>query len=190
MSKENDQEKQNTSKSKYILGIAVIVLIASYFACLNNTEKTTTAVPTTAKVHNIEEQTTARIDISTNLAEDEKPQFLIFVDGAEKPQKRAFWMYRKGLYGSTVQKEGKELNIVIKALKDANIKLLLSGAQQVDEKKKNIPAWVKYTAFTIDDNAVLDEAKPVWFEEPFTYTIKAKEGEEYKIHTEWQKDNK
>ena len=95
-------------------------------------------------------------------------------------------MYKKRFHGFTIQKSETKFDIVIKTVKDADITLFLRSIQK-RENKINIPVWVTYTSLTINDKEILNEAKSVWFNEPFEYHINAKAGEEYKIHTEWQK---
>ena len=200
MTEKNEDQKQNPSKSKYWIGAGVIVLLAICSVLVAKDSKKTTDMDTKSTIRveenvtneikkeniAVENENMARIDISTPLAEDGKSQFEIYVDGSEEPLKRAFWMYKKRFHGFTIQKSETKFDIVIKTVKDADITLFLRSIQK-RENKINIPVWVTYTSLTINDKEILNEAKSVWFNEPFEYHINAKAGEEYKIHTEWQK---
>lgn len=198
MAKEQNKKEQKVSAKKYLITIMVGVAVVLCFALLSeNTERTQSvkavapiAVKIEQPVVKNTEENMARIDISAILAEDEKPQFMIYVDGSETPLKNALWMHNIGLYGFTLQKNGKSLDIVIKALNDVEIKFSASGIQKLDKNKNNIPVWVEYTSFNIDGTEVLDKVERVWFKKPFTYELDVKAGREYKIHTEWHKDSK
>ena len=213
MANEKNQKEQNFPVKKNIIAVVACIAVVFGLAVLMSGTDEPKAVKPTPVAADVKQpanikakenaarveakkqpivinENMARIDISTALAEDKKPQFMVYVNGSEKPLKRAFWMYRKGLYGSTIQKDGEKLDIVIKVLKDADIKLSASGIQKLDKKKNKVPVWVEYTKFSINDENILKSAKKVWFEEPLEHELKAKAGQEYKIHAEWHKDSK
>lgn len=135
-------------------------------------------------------KTTSRIDLTTNLVDENIPQFEVYVDGSETPLKQMGWMSKNNLQGYVVQKDGKNMDMIIKSLSDAKIKLSFRGLWEKDAENKMVEHWVKYTSINIDGNEILSEPVNVWHDKPFVYTIDAKNGAEYKIQIKWTKSDK
>jgi len=136
------------------------------------------------------EKTNARIDITTALVNAQKPQFEIYIDNSETPEKQSDWMPNFKIQGYVVQKNSGVKDIKIKALKNADINVNLRGEFEKDEKGEPIKHWVKYTSMTVNGQEVLLKPVDVWHNEPFVYTINAKAGDSYDIHVEWKKSSK
>lgn len=187
----SNEIKEEKSKAGLITGIVVIIAVIAggimLFKPSNNgkvqEQKVVTA--TTAPKPKTE-KTVARIDITTKLADAKKTQFEVYVDGSKTPEKQAEWMHKFGNQGYTIEKDSGTKDIVIKALNDVNIKISLRGKKgQVNKEKA--PRLVKYTVFSINDEKILKKDIVASYEKSFNHVIKAKAGEEYKIHLEWKK---
>ena len=124
---------------------------------------------------------TARIDL--NVPYVEQQQFQVFAD--EKELSEEGWMKDYNLRGFTFQKKGNEGVLKVKALADADIKLVLKGPW-VKKGAVLVKRWVDYTSVTVNGEEILSETTPVWHNQPFTYVIQAKKGEEYIIKAKWQ----
>ena len=154
-----------------ILTLAVISIIA-YFVLSSNKEK---------------QPTLARIDLTTDLVNKSAPVFEAYVDGSETAEKQAEWMTKNKLQGYVIQKDGENIDIVVKPLKDSQIKVYLRGPWEKDANDTLVENWVKYTFMTVNDEEVLLEPVDVWHNKPFIYSIDTQKGDEYKIHLEWTK---
>lgn len=206
MSKEVKKDEPKTSGTKYLI-VGLVVILAGVYALLSNNSTneqtvtiakptaTTEQAPVTEQITVAEEtpatkeSTVARIDITTPLVNADEPQFEVYVDGSEEPEKQAAWMPKFGKQGYVVQNSDGAKDIRIKALNDTNINIVLRGKREVVDGKC-IPHRVTYTAFTINEKPIISETKSVWCKKTYSHTIKAKNGEEYKIYAEWQKHNK
>lgn len=192
MSEEIKEEKSKAGViTAVIVAVAVIAGGIMFFKPSNNAkvQEQKVATATTAPKPKAE-KTVARIDISTKLVDAKKPQFEVYVDGSKTPEKQAGWMQKSGNQGYVVQRDDGAKNIKLKALKDVDIDIILRGPDKRDENKKFIPVWVKYTSVTVNGKKILSEPVSVWHNKPFRHTIKAKAGDEIKIHAEWTKADK
>ena len=192
MSEEIKEEKSKAGVvTAVVVAIAVIAGGIMLFKPSNNVkvQEQKVATATTAPKPKAE-KTVARIDISTKLVDAKKPQFEVYVDGSKTPEKQADWMQKSGNQGYVVQRDDGAKNIKLKALKDVDIDIILRGPDKRDENKKFIPVWVKYTSLTVNGKKILSEPVSVWHNKPFRHTIKAKAGDEIKIHAEWTKADK
>lgn len=186
MSKEIKEEK---SKAGVIVAVIAIVVVAGGIMLLKSNADTTIQKTETAaaiKAENKEEKTIARIDLTTKLVNADKPQFEIYIDGSEIPEKQADWMPEFGSQGYVVERNNNKKDINIKAINDAVISVKLKGLRQ-EKAGTFVEHWVKYTSVSVNGEEILPEPVSVWYNKPFTYTINAKAGEEYKIHVEWTK---
>ncbi len=200
MSKEVKTQEPTKSNKKYIV-LAIVVILAIIGIMSGNgkedetattTVATTEQAPVAEQVPVVEEKTAetepaiARIDISTPLVNADEPQFEVYVDGSEEPEKQVAWMPNFGKQGYVLQDSNGSKDITIKVLNDADINIILKGRR--DEKKGQlIEHWVDYTSLTINMDKILPQTKPIWYGKAFTHTINAKAGDEIKIHAEWQK---
>jgi len=182
-------EKNINSKKKYItLAIAVLVIAFAIIKANSGKDEATIQTQATSEATSIsEEKTVARIDIYTKLVDAKKPQFEVYVDGSETPEKQADWMFKYNTQGSVVQKKGDNLNLTIKVLNDTEMYVFLKSPWKQGPDGELVDNWVKYTSLIIDGEEILSEAVEVWLNKPFRYAIKAKTGEEHKIHAEWTK---
>ena len=96
------------------------------------------------------------------------------------------WFQKNGV-GYIIQSYVGSLNIVFDVVDGGLVNLNLKGLFYADPKKKSkhIPYWVDYTKFTVNDNVVFDELKPVWLDAPYNYKFEAKAGEQVTINIEW-----
>ena len=192
MKKEIKEEK---SKARGVFAAVVVIIVIAggimLFKPSNNVkvQEQKVATATTAPKPKAE-KTVARIDLTTKLVDADKPQFEVYVDGSKTPEKQADWMPKFGNQGYVIQRYDGAKNIKLKALKDVDIDIILRGPDKRDENKKFIPVWVKYTSLTINGKKILSEPVSVWHNRPFHHTIKAKSGDEIKIHAEWTKADK
>lgn len=192
MSEEIKEEKSKAGViTAVVVAIAVIAGGVMLFKPSNNAkiQEQKVATATTAPKPKAE-KTVARIDISTKLVDVKKPQFEVYVDGSEKSMKPTGWMINSGFFGYVVQKNGNDVVILIKTIKDSEISVALRGPDVRDSKGNRIENWVKYTSFTVNGKKILSEPVSVWHNKPFRHTIKAKSGDEIKIHAEWTKADK
>ena len=189
MSKEIKNEKSKAGViTAVVVAIAVIAGGIMLFKPSNNVkvQEQKVATATTAPKPKAE-KTVARIDIITKLVDAKKPQFEVYVDGSKNPEKQSGWMQKSGNQGYVVQRDKNSTDISIKSLNDSELMVVLRGPDKRDENKKFIPVWVKYTSFTVNGKKILSEPVSVWHNKPFRHTIKAKSGDEIKIHAEWTK---
>ena len=181
------EEKKSRKIYLVILAIAIIAGAIVFFkpkADMNGVGETQQVVNEVAESR--EQLTTARIDITTNLVDAAKPQFEVYVDSSENPEKQASWMPKFETQGYVVQSDNGDIDIVINAIKeDTDINLTLRGKWEQDKDNNMMENWVKYTSLTINGKEILPEAVAVWHNKPYRYTINAKAGEEYKVHAEW-----
>ncbi|MBR1601082.1 MAG: hypothetical protein IJ677_05835 [Alphaproteobacteria bacterium] len=190
MSKEIKEEKSKAGVITTVV-VAIAVIAGGIMLFKSNKADTTVQKPETVvatKAEPKEEKTIARIDLTAKLVDAEKPQFEVYVDSSENPEKQACWMPKFETQGYVVQSDNGNIDIVINAIKeDTDINLTLRGKWEQDEDKKMVENWVKYTSVSVNGKEILPEAVEVWHNKPFRYTINAKAGEEYKIHAEWTK---
>ena len=190
MSKEIKEEKSKAGVITTVV-VAIAVIAGGIMLFKSNKADTTVQKPETVvatKAEPKEEKTIARIDLTAKLVDAEKPQFEVYVDSSENPEKQASWMPKFETQGYVVQSDNGNIDIVINAIKeDTDINLTLRGKWEQDEDKKMVENWVKYTSVSVNGKEILPEAVEVWHNKPFRYTINAKAGEEYKIHAEWTK---
>jgi len=80
------------------------------------------------------------------------------------------------------------LKIIAKASVDGKFRLTLGGIRVVnpEDKSKNVPYWIDYTALTVNDKTLLDTITPAWHSKPYIYNMEVKAGEEITINVEWQ----
>ena len=198
MSKDIKTQEPTKNNKKYI-ALALVAILAVIGIVMNNSneEKTvatsTTEPEVTANINKEpqpkEEPTVARIDISTPLVNADEPQFEVYVDGAEEPEKQAAWMPKLGYQGVVVQKEGNEGIITVRVFSDAEIRIVLRGPDKRDENNQTIENWVDFTSVQINGEEILPEITAVWHNKPFRHTINAKAGDEVKVSAKWQKHN-
>ncbi|MBR1600276.1 MAG: hypothetical protein IJ677_01710 [Alphaproteobacteria bacterium] len=192
MSKEIKNEKSKAGVvTAVVVAIAVIAGGIMFFKPSNNVkvQEQKVATATTAPKPK-DEKIVARIDLTTKLVDAKKPQFEVYVDGSKTPEKQAGWMQKSGNQGYVIQRDKSSTDINIKSLNDSELMVVLRGPDKRDENKKFIPVWVKYTSFTVNGKKILSEPVSVWHNKPFRHTIKAKAGDEIKIHAEWTKADK
>lgn len=185
------EKKKNNKIYVAIATIVAIVGIISFFKTGTNTDNASVnkqVVTQEAKPQ--KELITARVDITTPLVDANTPQFEVYVDDSDKPLKQAVWMSKYNIQGCVALKDGGSMDILIKVLKDSDIKILLKGIWDKNTNGKIIEHWVKYKVFTINDVEILTEPTEVWHNEPFTHTIDAEAGDEYKVHIEWENNGK
>ena len=192
MNKEVKQETNKSSNKVYAI-IAVIMIVLALFVIFKPNQNTKNAeIGRATEVQTVEakeENTIARIDITTPLVDAEKPQFEVYVDGSEIPENQAGWMPKFESQGYVIEKDDGTKDILIKALNNVDISIVLKGFR--DEKNgKFIQHWVKYTAFKINGEEILSEPRDIWYGKAYAYHLNAKKGEEYKIHIEWTKVDK
>lgn len=189
----NNEIKEEKSKAGVITAVVVAIAVIAggimFFKPSNNVkvqeQKVATATTTAPKPK--AEKTVARIDLTTKLVDAKKPQFEVYVDGSKTSEKQADWMPKFGNQGYVVQRDKNSTDISIKSLNDNELMIVLRGPDKRDENKKIIPVWVKYTSLTVNGKKILSEPVSVWHNKPFRHTIKAKSGDEIKIHAEWTK---
>ena len=191
----SEEIKEEKSKAGVIIAVVVAITVIvggiMLFKPSNNAkvQEQKVATATTAPKPKAE-KTVARIDIITKLVDAKKPQFEVYVDGSKTPEKQTEWMPKFGNQGYVVQKDKNSTDISIKSLNDNELMIVLRGPDKRDENKKFIPVWVKYTSLTVNGKKILSEPVSVWHNKPFRHTIKAKAGDEIKIHAEWTKADK
>lgn len=190
----SNEIKEEKSKAGVITAVVVAVAVIAggimFFKPSNNAKVQEQKIATAATAPKPKaEKTVARIDISTKLVDAKKPQFEVYVDGSKTPEKQAGWMPNFDIQGYVIQKDDGMKNIKLKVLNDAYINIFLKGLR--DEQNGNLSQhWVKYTSLKVNGKEILPEAVEVWYNKPFRHTIKAKAGDEIKIHAEWTKADK
>lgn len=183
-----DINKKNDNKIYAIVVIVVAALVLFVIFKPNHevksTEKAEAITAETTKTK--EEKVISRIDFGTKLVDADKPQFEVYVDGSETPMKQAAWMPNFNSQGYVIQTDDGSKDIKLKALTDADISIVLRGRWDINADGKMIEHWVEYTSFVIDNQEILNKPINVWHNKPFVYKFNTKNGQEYKIHIEWQ----
>lgn len=189
----SNEIKEEKSKAGAIIAVvfAVAVIAGGIMLFKSNNADTTVQKQKTAVITQTEakeEKTVARIDLTTKLVDAPKPQFEVYVNDSETPEKQASWMPKFGNQGYVIQRDSGNIDVVVKVINDTDINILLKGLR--DEKEgKLIKHWVEYTSFIINDEEILPKVTSIWYGKPLTHKIKAKKGEIIKIKVEWQKNN-
>ena len=193
MNKENKTTNNVTTKSnkKYIV-LALVVILFLVGIMINNRNATeqevvSSASETTAPTVAVEEAPVARIAITTKLVDENIPQFEVYIDDSDTPEKQTKWMTEFNLQGYAITGDKDHIDITVKMLNDAELLIGLRGKYLLDENQHAIEKWVKFTSFTINGVSVLEEPVEVWHHKPFEYTLNANAGETYKLHVEWTK---
>ena len=149
------KKTQKISAKKSVISIIVALLVAILGVVIVLKKCNTSVVPEQRVVTAIAEQQiekiTARIDFTTTLVDEENPQFEVYVDGAENPEKQVGWMPRLGYQGYTVQRKSNKAKINIKVLNDAEITMILRGPDKRDANNKIIENWVDYTSVYVKE---------------------------------------
>lgn len=205
MSKEVKTQEPTKSNKKYIV-LAIVVILGAVGIMLGNgkedetatatvatteqapvaeqtsvTEKNTIAEETPAEI----EPTVARIDITTPLVNADEPQFEVYVDGSEEPEKQAGWMPKFGKQGYSVQKNGSEINLIVKVLHSGKMNIKFRGPWKRGYNNVLIPLYVEYTSVKIDGEEILSEPTEKWT----TKTLEAEVGKTYAISAKWKNIN-
>jgi len=192
MSKEIKQET-NKGKGKIYAIIAAIVAVLALFVIFkpnHNTQNTETVKSVaTQEVETKDDKVMARIGIITDLADTDKSQFEVYVNGSETPEKNTEWLTQQGNYGYVFQNDTGSMDILIKIISDCDIKLNLRGRRDI-QGKSLAKHQVEYTVLKINDVDIISEPETVWYGAPFSYTINAEKGEKYKVHVEWGNPDK
>lgn len=181
-------KNEENKKGKVYIAVAAIVIIVgaiAFFKPEADTKNADISQPVLTEVTKSQkEPVTARIDITTKLIDAEKPQFEVYVDGSDMPEKQAGWIVSRGLQGYVIQKKGNSIDLIIKAIKDIDINFVLRGVR--DEKNgKLVEHWVTYTSLIINDEKILSKEKTVWYNKSYRQRIQAKSGDIYRIHIDW-----
>ena len=182
-------------KTQFLVLLILIGLIGYTFWNTEEVQSPTTEkiqISTTEEPQNsatketkIEGPVAARIDLSTALTDGQKPQFEIYVDGSETPERPISWMTNNRAHGYATQREGNGMSILIKVTDDAKINMALRGPDTRDKNGKRYESWVKYTSVTVNDEEILPEPVSVWHDKPFRYTLDAKADNAYIIQAKW-----
>ena len=185
------KKTQKISAKKSVISIIVALLVAILGVVIVLKKCNTSVVPEQRVVTAIAEQQiekiTARIDFTTTLVDEENPQFEVYVDGAENPEKQVGWMPRLGYQGYTVQRKSNKAKINIKVLNDAEITMILRGPDKRDANNKIIENWVDYTSVTINGDEILPKTTATWHNKVFRHMINATAGDEIEIKARWKK---
>lgn len=191
MKKEIKKEEKKNGTIYAVIAIIVIAIASGmvFFKSGSGTDKANTiqkvAIETEEATAAKEEKTVARIDITTPLVDADKPQFEVYVDGSETPEKQNLTMNKYKDQGYVVQKAGNSLDLVVKVLKNSDIRMILRGIWDKDTNGNLVEHWVKYTDVNVDGENILPSPVDVWHNKPFIHIINAKAGYEYKISVKW-----
>lgn len=126
---------------------------------------------------------TARVDISSEFAEN--ALFEVYKDDTIAAE--AEWMPKNNRRGVVVSQYGNRLELELKALADGEVTIYLRGPDIRDKNGKQAEAWVKYRAFTIDENEIINENTKVWHNKPYKYIKKIEKGKIYRLKFKWRK---
>ncbi len=127
---------------------------------------------------------TARIDIKFMSTAGDF-QILSLSDDEAKVEKPNW--FQKGGIGYQIQSYVGKLEFIAKAEADGKINLWLRGVSVApsNDPSKRIPFWIDYTKLIINGEIIFDKIVPVWLQEPYSYKMDVKAGEEITICAEW-----
>lgn len=190
MSKEIEPKKQTENVKKDII-LSLIVILSTIGIIINNEpNQDMKIIPNSeqniTKQQLVKKSTIARMDFYTKLVNVDKPQFEIYVDGAEKAEPQAVWMNKHGSQGYIIQSDNDHTDVIIKGLQNTDINIVLRGYRGEDAAGKMIKNWVEYTSVKIDGKEILSEAKTVCYNKIFKYTIPVKAGETHTVEARWK----
>ncbi len=128
---------------------------------------------------------TARIDIKFESEKAGDFQIVSVSDDGAKVEKPNW--FQKGGIGYQIQSYVGKLEFIAKAEADGKINLWLRGVSVApsNDPSKRIPFWIDYTKLIINGEIIFDKIVPVWLQEPYSYKMDVKAGEEIKICAEW-----
>ncbi|MBD3879151.1 MAG: glycosyltransferase [Quinella sp. 1Q5] len=127
---------------------------------------------------------TARIDIVLKSTRDfEKFSVIDKVAKVAKPK----WLQSNG-FGYMINSYSGKLEIFAKAAEDGQVVLNLRSLNicAPEDKSKHVPYWIDYTKLVINEKNIFNTIISAWHDEPYTYSLETKAGEEFKIQLEWQ----
>lgn len=183
-------KNEESKKGMVYVIIAAIVIIVGAIACFKFKANTKNADISqslmTEVIKSQAEPVTARIDITTPLVDADKPQFEVYVDGSDTPEKQAKWMAKYKIQGNAIQKKGTDIKIAIKVLNDNKLNIDLRGPWD----KNKVKHRVEYTSVIVNNKEVLSKPIATWHDKPFTYSLNAKKGNGFLIIVKWKKYNK
>ena len=140
--------------------------------------------------HKFNPNLTARIDVKF-LPKTTDGDFQILSKSDDKAEVlKPGWFQNNGI-GYIIQSSKGDLSFVAKTTANGQINFNLRGMDirsSEDWKRgiaKRIPYWIDYTKFTVNDEIIFDKLIPAWCNEPYTYTVDVKAGEEIMVKVEW-----
>ena len=127
---------------------------------------------------------TARIDINWISALGDL-QIISNSDERSSVEKIDSW--QNGVTGYIIHSYAGNLEFVVKATANGQIKLLLRGIDEryPEDQSKSMPYWIDYTKLTINDKTLIDKITPSCYGKSYIISIDLRAGAEIKTKIEW-----
>ncbi|MBR1421645.1 MAG: hypothetical protein IJ575_11415, partial [Selenomonadaceae bacterium] len=95
--------------------------------------------------------------------------------------------WQNGVTGYIIHSYAGNLEFVVKATANGQIKLLLRGIDEryPEDQSKSMPYWIDYTKLTINDKTLIDKITPSCYGKSYIISIDLRAGAEIKTKIEW-----
>ncbi|MBP5698627.1 MAG: hypothetical protein J6W96_03780, partial [Alphaproteobacteria bacterium] len=146
------------------------------------------AAPIYSKSQNkiISENKIARIDIQNKGCKDTGIKFLS-ANNHSKPD----WCKKENgscsILSEKISNKWKKIDVKFKAVKDGNVTIYLRSPYKKDNKNNIYKMLVDYKDFSINGKNIFKKQASFWHNEPYKYSIKAKDGEVIKFSVQAKK---
>ena len=129
---------------------------------------------------------TARIDIKLISNTETETFDILSISDKQANLSKPAWFNKDGT-GYIISSCTGEINFVVKANVDGQIKLILRGKYVVDsaDTSKLVPYWIDYTKLVTNGKTIFNNLTPAWHNKPYSYNLNVKAGEEVKVQIEW-----
>ena len=127
---------------------------------------------------------TARVTLKS-LTGDDNFQILSISDDKANISKPN-WFQSNGI-GYLILSFSGSLKIIVQASVDGKINLTLGGMQVTnpEDKTKDVPYWIDYTALIVNSKTIFDTLTPTWRHKLYHYNMDVKSGEKITVNVEW-----
>ena len=125
----------------------------------------------------------ARIDIK-NYGNTSNSIEILNISDFNSTITRPNWFKNDEGEGILIESQKNRLNLELKCNGDGDLKIFLRSSD-VRKDGKQIPLYIKYTNFSINDKIIFHTDKVVWHNEPYIHQIEVKNKEHVKLSIEW-----
>ena len=125
----------------------------------------------------------ARIDIKNR--GDGNDVKVIVAEGGDCKITKPSWFAKCGV-GYQIESCGKHLLLDLECYGTGELMVRLRGIDRRTQGGDKIPLWVDYTHLSVDGIIILNESKPIWHDEFYTFTRQVSDGEKIQVEISWE----